>query len=172
MCSSDLVCVVLLAGKAHDKHTEGGDFRQAVYRAIRQALFQAETVLLEPWYRFTAEAEPAVAGRIQADVTRMGGLCDPPETLGAAVRVTGRCPVAPMLPYSREFAARTKGRGSLRLEPDGYEPCRNAAEVAAVIGYDRERDTENPADSVFCSHGAGRTIPWDQAAAMMHIQLD
>lgn len=166
------VRVVLLAGKAHDKHTEGGDFRQAVYRAIRQALFQAENVLLEPWYRFTAEAEPAMAGRIQADVTRMGGTCEPPETVGTAVRVAGRCPVAPMLPYSRNFAEMTRGRGSLRLEPDGYEPCRDTAAVVEARGYDRERDTENPADSVFCSHGAGRTIPWDQAAAMMHIQLD
>ncbi len=165
------VNVVLLAGRAHEKHTEGGDFRQAVYRAVRQALFQAESVLLEPYYRFTIEAGPSAAGRIQSDLAQRQARCEPPETLGEWVRLRGRCPVAAMLPYSREFAALTRGRGVLRLEPDGYEPCRDQEAAVQRIGYDRERDTENPASSVFCDHGAGRTVPWQDAPGRMHIQL-
>ena len=164
------VRVVLLAGKAHEKHTEGGDFRQAAYRAVRQALMHSQPVLLEPYYRFVMEAEPAVAGRIQSDMAMLHGVCEAPEPVDGRVRLTGRCPVATMLAYSRGFAAMTRGRGTLRLEPDGYEPCHNAGEVVEAAGYDPERDTDNPADSVFCSHGAGRTVRWCDAPAMMHVQ--
>ena len=166
------VRVVLLAGRAHEKHTEGGDFRQAVYRAIRQALFHADNVLLEPYYRFVMEVPPEIAGRILADLAQLHGVCAPPDPLGERVRLTGRCPVAAMLPYSRGFASLTRGRGTLRLEPDGYEPCVNTEEVVRRLGYDRERDTENPADSVFCDHGAGHTVKWYDAPAHMHLVLD
>ena len=166
------VRVTLLAGRAHEKHTEGGDFRQAVYRAIRQALFHAENVLLEPWYRFEAEAEPAAAGRIQTDVVRMGGVCNPPEHRGTAVHLTGRCPVAAMLPYRRDFAQWSRGRAVLELAPDGFEPCRDTAAVVAATGYDRTQDADNPADSIFCSHGAGHAVPWDEAPARMHLSVD
>lgn len=166
------VRIVLLAGRAHEKHTEGGDFRQATYRAVRQALFHAELGLLEPYYRFSIETDPAAAGRILADMAILHGTCEPPESDGTRTRLTGRCPVATMLPYSRGFAALTHGTGILCLEYDGYEPCHNTDEVTERIGYQRERDTENPADSVFCSHGAGFFVKWSDAPAMMHLKLD
>ncbi len=165
------VHVVLLGGRAHDKHTEGGDFRQAVYRAIRHGLFHAENRVLEPWYRFTIQADPSTAAKLQTEISRMGGVCDLPETVGAWTRLTGRCPVAPMLPFSREFATKTRGGGSLQLEPDGYAVCPDGAAVAAASGYDRERDTENPADSIFCSHGAGHSVSWREAADHMHVTV-
>lgn len=166
------VRVSLLAGRAHEKHTEGGDFRQATYRAIRQALFCAENVLLEPYYRFTAEAEPSIAGKILSDLPMLHGTFEPPEISGGVTRIHGRCPVSTMLAYSRGFAAMTRGRGSLRLEYDGYEPCYNMQEVVSRIGYDRERDTEHPADSIFCAHGAGFPVKWYDAPARMHLKLD
>ena len=101
----------------------------------------------------------------------MGGVCDLPETVGAWTRLTGRCPVAPMLSFSREFATKTRGGGSLQLEPDGYAVCPDGAAVAAASGYDRERDTENPADSIFCSHGAGHSVSWREAANHMHVTV-
>lgn len=165
------VNVVLLGGRAHDKHTEGGDFRQAVYRAIRHGLFHADNLVLEPWYRFTIQADPSTAAKLQTDISRMGGDCDLPETVGVWTRLTGRCPVSKMLPYSREFATRTRGGGSLQMEPDGYEICPDGEAVAAVSGYDRERDTENPADSIFCSHGAGHSVSWREAADHMHVVI-
>lgn len=166
------VNVVLLAGAAHEKHTEGGDFREATYRAIRQALFMAENVLLEPYYRFTAEAEPAEIGKMIADMARLRGQCQPPESVGTRTVVSGRCPVAAMLPYCRDFAAMTRGRGVLYLEFDGYEPCTDQDAVVARLGYDRERDTENTADSVFCSHGAGYPVKWFHASDAMHLRVD
>ena len=166
------VRVVLLAGRAHDKHTEGGDFRQATYRAIRQALFSGESILLEPCYRFTMEVEPPVAGKILSDMAMLHGQCQPPETVEGATRLTGTCPVATMLDYARGFAAMTRGRGSLRLEMEGYAPCHDQEAVVERIGYDRERDAENPAGSVFCDHGAGHPVDWREAPAMMHIRLD
>ncbi len=166
------VCVVLLAGRAHEKHTEGGDFRQATCRAIRQALFSAEAVLLEPQYRFTIGAEPALAGKIQTELASLGASFDPPGSAGGQMLLRGRCPAGAMLGYSQNFAANTRGRAGLELIPDGCAPCRDQAAVAAASGYERERDVEHPAGSVFCVHGAGRAIPWDEAPAWMHVKPD
>ena len=164
------VKITLVAGKAHLKHTEGGDFRQATFRALRQGLMQAENILLEPWYSFRLEVPAANLGRAMADVQRMGGRFDPPETRGEAALLTGEGPVSEMTGYAAQVAAYTKGEGRLSLTVKGYEPCHNADEVIAAAGYDPERDTENPADSVFCSHGAGVVVPWREAAAKMHLE--
>ena len=168
------VRVTLLAGRAHLKHTEGGDFRQAVYRAVRQGLMQAESVLLEPWYSFTAEADAALAGRILSDIPRMGGRYEAPVTgRNGRVAVTGTCPVAQMQAYARELTALGKGRAQLSLAFEAYHPCTPAQQqhLAEQTGYDPERDVENTPDSVFCSHGAGYPVKWNEAPAQMHIQL-
>ena len=168
------VRVTLLAGRAHLKHTEGGDFRQAVYRAVRQGLMQAESVLLEPWYSFTAEADAALAGRILSDIPRMGGRYEAPVTgRNGRVAVTGTCPVAQMQAYARELTALGKGRAQLSLAFEAYHPCTPAQQqhLAEQTGYDLERDVENTPDSVFCSHGAGYPVKWNEAPAQMHIQL-
>ena len=162
--------ITLVAGKAHLKHTEGGDFRQATFRALRHGLMQAENILLEPWYSFRLEVPAANLGRAMADVQRMGGRFDPPETLGDAALLTGEAPVSEMTGYAAQVAAYTKGNGRLSMTVRGYEPCHNAEQVIAAMGYDPERDTENPADSVFCSHGAGVVVPWREAAAKMHLE--
>ena len=161
--------ITLVAGKAHLKHTEGGDFRQATFRALRHGLMQAENVLLEPWYAFRLEVPAANLGRAMADVQRMSGRFDPPETLGETALLTGEAPVSEMTGYAAQVAAYTKGDGRLSVTVKGYEPCHNAEQVIAAAGYDPERDTENPADSVFCSHGAGVVVPWREAAAKMHL---
>ena len=147
--------LTLLTGRAHEKHTEGGDFRQATYRAVRQGLMQAENVLLEPWYRFRLELPAEQVGRAMTDLQRMNGEVELPETIGEDAVLTGRAPVAGLRDYGREVAVYTRGRGRLSCTPAGYFPCAEADSVIAAIGYDPERDTENPADSVFCSHGAG-----------------
>ena len=162
--------ITLMTGKAHLKHTEGGDFRQATFRALRQGLMQAENILLEPWYSFRLEVPAANLGRAMADVQRMSGRFDPPETLGETALLVGEAPVSEMTGYAAQVAAYTKGEGRLSLTVKGYEPCHNAEAVIAGIGYDPERDTENPADSVFCSHGAGVVVPWREAAAKMHLE--
>ncbi len=162
--------ITLVAGKAHLKHTEGGDFRQATFRALRHGLMQAENVLLEPWYAFRLEVPAANLGRAMADVQRMSGRFDPPETLGETALLTGEAPVSEMTGYAAQVAAYTKGDGRLSVTVKGYEPCHNAEQVIAAVGYDPERDTENPADSVFCSHGAGVVVPWREAAAKMHLE--
>src|SRR5699024_10284222 len=150
----------------HLKHTEGGDFRQATYRAVRQGLMSAQSVLLEPWYRFRLEVPGESLGRAISDVQQMGGDFEPPETAGEEAVLTGGAPVAAMSGYWREVAAYTRGRGRLTCEAAGYRPCRNAQEVMEAVGYDPRRDIDNPADSVFCAHGAGYTVPWDQVPAM------
>ena len=162
--------ITLVAGKAHLKHTEGGDFRQATFRALRQGLMQAENILLEPWYSFRLEVPAGNIGRAMADVQRMGGRFEPPETLGESALLTGDVPVSEMTGYAAQVAAYTKGNGRLSLTVKGYEPCHNAQEVIAAAGYDPERDTENPADSVFCSHGAGVVVPWREASEKMHLE--
>ena len=162
--------ITLVAGKAHLKHTEGGDFRQATFRALRHGLMQEENVLLEPWYAFRLEVPAANLGRAMADVQRMSGRFDPPETLGETALLTGEAPVSEMTGYAAQVAAYTKGDGRLSVTVKGYEPCHNAEQVIAAVGYDPERDTENPADSVFCSHGAGVVVPWREAAAKMHLE--
>ena len=163
------VRLTLLSGRAHVKHTEGGDFRQAAYRAVRQGLMNARPILLEPWYDFRLEVPAELVGRAMTDVQRRGGDCAPPETLGGEVLLTGKAPVSGLENYAAEVAAYTGGRGRLSCVPRGYEPCRDQEAVAAALGYDPERDTENPADSVFCSHGAGVTVKWDQVPRYMHL---
>ena len=160
----------LAAGRAHIKHTEGGDFRQATYRAVRQGLMQAESVLLEPWYSFVLEVPAEQIGRAISDVRAMNGEIDSPEDAGGMMRLEGAAPVAGMNEYMQELLAYTHGRGRLSLTPGGYRACREQQKIVDAIGYEPERDTDNPADSVFCSHGAGVNIPWDQAKDYMHLE--
>ena len=161
--------ITLMSGRAHVKHTEGGDFRQATYRAVRQGLMQAESILLEPWYEFRLELPAEHVGRALSDLQRMTGEVSPPETEGEETVLTGVVPVACLRDYAREVAAYTRGRGRLFCTLRGYAPCHNQAEVVAALGYDSLRDTENPADSVFCAHGAGFTVKWDQVRKYMHV---
>ena len=161
--------ITLVAGRAHVKHTEGGDFRQATYRAVRQGLMQAESVLLEPWYDFRLELPPEQVGRALSDLQRMGGQAGTPETAGALSVLTGSAPVAGLRDYGREVAAYTRGRGRLSCTAGGYAPCHNADEVIAALGYDPERDVDNPADSVFCAHGAGYNVKWSEVKAHAHV---
>ena len=160
----------LAAGRAHIKHTEGGDFRQATYRAVRQGLMQAESVLLEPWYSFVLEVPAEQIGRAISDVRAMNGEIDSPEDAGGMMRLEGAAPVAGMNEYMQELLAYTHGRGRLSLTSGGYRPCREQQKIVDAIGYEPERDTDNPADSVFCSHGAGVNIPWNQVKDYMHLE--
>ena len=162
--------ITLIAGRAHLKHTEGGDFRQATYRAVRQGLMQAESVLLEPWYDVRLELPQDSLGRAMNDLTQMGGSFSAPEPLGDRVLLTGSAPVAALRGYAREVTAYTRGAGRLLCTLRGYAPCREQEKVVAEIGYDPERDTDNPADSVFCSHGAGYLVHWDEVPRMAHLQ--
>ena len=170
------VRITLAAGRAHQKHTEGGDFRQATYRAVRQGLRMAAAgdgvQLLEPWYDFTLELPADALGRAMADVQRMCGSFHAPETLPNSentVRLTGRLPVATARGYAREVAAYTHGLGRWAVLPAGYDACHNTGEVLAAAGYDPDADTDNPADSVFCSHGAGYLVKWDEVPARAHV---
>lgn len=163
--------IVLVAGRAHPKHTEGGDFRQATWRAVRQGLRQAQNVLLEPFFAFTLEVPTAQLGRAMADVQRMSGSFEPPETNGETGILTGRAPVATFRDYQREVNAYTHGTGKLSCVMCGYASCHNPEEVIAAIGYDPDADTENTADSVFCAHGAGYIVHWDQVAEHAHLPL-
>ena len=159
----------LLAGRAHLKHTEGGDFRQATYRAVRQGLMLAKSQLLEPWYAFRLEVPAENIGRAMSDIQRMEGTFDPPESGEETAVLTGFAPVSTMRSYPMEVVSYTRGRGHLSLTLDGYRPCHNAQEVIAAIGYEPEHDLDNPADSVFCAHGAGFVVPWDQVRSHMHV---
>lgn len=161
--------IILTAGKAHLKHTEGGDFRQATYRAVRQGLRYAESVLLEPYYSFTLEIPSANVGRALTDLDKMGGSVSPPDTDGETAVIRGRAPVSALRAYHTEVAAYTKGLGHLYTETDGYDICRNAEEVIEKTGYDPDSDLRNTADSVFCSHGAGHIVPWNEANGLMHV---
>ena len=161
--------ITLTAGRAHEKHTEGGDFRQATYRAIRQGLMAAESVLLEPWYAFRLELPANQLGRALGDIQRMNGETEPPETLGEEAVLTGTAPVSAMRDYAKEVAMYTRGQGRLLCRPAGYRPCPDAESVVAASGYDPERDMENPADSVFCSHGAGHTVKWNEVPLHAHV---
>ena len=163
------VKITLLAGRAHLKHTEGGDFRQATYRAIRQGLMQAKSTLLEPWYDLRLQLPSECLGRAMNDLTQMGGQFDPAETVGEEVILTGGAPVARCRHYARELAAYTKGRGHIQMTLRGYEPCQEQERLVKLYGYDPEADVENTPDSVFCSHGAGFTVKWDRVPEYMHI---
>lgn len=166
------VRVTLLSGRAHLKHTEGGDFRQAVYRAIRQALMKAGCVLLEPYYRFSLTVPAEHVGRVMTDLAAMGADCGAPETQGACARLSGRGPVAALMDYPAALRALTHGEGEISLLPDGYDPCRDPAPAIEAAAYDPGADTDNPAGSVFCSHGAGYFVPWDEADALMHLPVE
>ena len=163
--------ITLIGGKAHLKHTEGGDFRQATYRAVRQGLMMAKCQLLEPWYAFRLEVPSENIGRAMSDIQRMEGSFDPPETEadGQTAVLSGTCPVVTMRSYPMEVVGYTRGRGRLSLTLDGYRPCHNTQEIVEEVGYEPEHDLENPADSVFCSHGAGFVVPWDQVRNHMHV---
>ena len=163
------VKITLIAGRAHLKHTEGGDFRQATYRAVRQGLMLAKSQLLEPWYAFRLEVPAENIGRAMSDIQRMEGTFDPPESGQETAVLTGFAPVSTMRSYPMEVVNYTRGRGHLSLTLDGYRPCHNAQEVIAAIGYEPEHDLDNPADSVFCAHGAGFVVPWDQVRSHMHV---
>ena len=163
------VKITLTAGRAHLKHTEGGDFRQATYRAVRQGLMSAQSVLLEPWYDFRLEVPHNCVGRAMTDVQNMGGTVHDPETQDDMTVLTGSAPVSCMQNYWQEVAVYSRGLGQLNCTLRGYELCHNADEVIAAIGYEPERDVDNPADSVFCSHGAGVNVKWDEAAQHMHV---
>lgn len=162
------VKVVLTGGRSHLKHTEGGDFREATYRAVRQGLEKAENLLLEPFYRFEITAPAEYTGRILSDIKRLSGESGPPLQSEGWVVVQGSGPVSSFMDYSRELAASTRGSASISMVNGGYRPCHNQEEVIREIGYDKGGDTEQPSSSVFCAHGAGFTVNWDEAEAYMH----
>lgn len=161
--------ITLASGKAHPKHTEGGDFRQATYRAVRQGLRQAKSVLLEPVYEFTLEIPNENVGRAMTDIQRMSGSFESPEIFEEFAVITGTAPVCAMCDYSREVLQYTRGKGKLMCSLKGYEPCHNSDEVIEQIGYDCDGDTDNPCDSVFCAHGAGYNVKWDEVKSHMHL---
>ena len=162
--------ITLLLGKAHLKHTEGGDFRQATYRAVRQGLMQAKSKLLEPWYRFTLIVPSAQVGRAITDIRAMGGLPEPPENRRENAILTGQVPASELGDYAQQVAAYTQGKGQLQLSLLGYAPCHNQEAVVAAAGYNPEADLENTPDSVFCAHGAGFTVKWSQVKDYMHLE--
>ena len=162
--------LTLAAGKAHIKHTEGGDFRQATYRAVRQGLMQVPSVILEPWYRFRLELPTAQIGRAITDVKARFGSFETPEDTGGVSLLRGRAPVSTMTDYARELAAYTRGAGRLSLELEGYDLCHDPEAVRAANPYDPEADLDNTPDSVFCAHGGGFTVKWDKVFANMHLE--
>lgn len=162
--------ITLLTGRAHLKHTEGGDFRQATYRAIRQGLKKAKSILLEPYYEFRLELPGETIGRAMADIQKMQGNFLPPETEEEMTILRGTAPVSKMRDYQREVVSYTKGRGRLFCSLKGYAPCQEQEEIVAAIGYDSERDLENPTGSVFCAHGAGFVVPWNEVEDYMHLE--
>ena len=164
------VKITLLVGKAHLKHTEGGDMRQATYRAIRQGLMQAKSRLLEPWYAFTLTVPRNHIGRAITDIRAMSGSFDAPEDAGEESTLKGLIPASELKDYADTLASYTQGRGRLQLTLQGYLPCHNQEEVVAQLGYDPEADLENTPDSVFCAHGAGFTVKWHQVKDYMHLE--
>ena len=164
--------ITLLTGRAHLKHTEGGDFRQATYRAIRQGLKKAQSVLLEPYYEFRLEVPIDTLGRAMNDIQKMQGTLLPPETEDMTAILKGKAPVCAMRDYQKEVISYTRGMGRLFCSLKGYEPCKNQEEIVEQIGYDSERDLDNPTGSVFCSHGAGFVVPWYQVEEYMHLDTE
>lgn len=162
--------ITLLVGKSHLKHTEGGDFRQATYRAVRQGLMQAQSVLLEPWYDFAVTVPTEQTGRAITDIRAMGGEFEPPEANGPISTLKGMVPAAEVKDYAEQVAAYTQGRGRLQLSLHGYAPCHNAEAVISALNYDPEADLENTPDSVFCAHGAGFNVKWNQVRDYMHLE--
>ena len=164
--------ITLIAGRAHQKHTEGGDFREATYRAVRQGLRMAESILLEPWCRFTLTVPAEQLGRALNDLQQREAETEPPELLPETATLRGTAALDALRDYPAEVLRFTRGRGRLSWEPDGYAPCRRPEEVIAACGYDCDADTANTADSVFCSRGAGHTVRWDEVPGMAHIQTN
>ena len=162
--------ITLLVGKAHLKHTEGGDMRQATYRAIRQGLMQAKSVLLEPWYRFVLTVPTEAVGRAITDIRAMSGDFDAPEPSGGFSTLKGTVPASELGDYAQQVSAYTQGRGRLQIALEGYFPCHNTEEVVTALGYEPEADLENTPDSVFCAHGAGFTVKWHQVKEYMHLE--
>ena len=162
--------ITLLTGRAHIKHTEGGDFRQATYRAVRQGLRKAKSILLEPMYEYRLEVPADLVGRAMADIQRMNGKFSGPELEGEMAVLTGTAPVSAMRGYPREVTAYSRGRGRISVALSGYESCHNGEEIAALSGYDPDGDMENPTGSVFCAHGAGFVVDWDQVEDYMHLE--
>lgn len=162
--------ITLLAGRAHTKHTEGGDFRQATYRAVRQGLKEAGCRLLEPYYAFRLEVPTEAVGRAMADIERMQGRFDPPDTEGDLSVLCGHAPVINMRDYSKEVISYTKGRGRISCWMNGYEPCHNEDAIVCAVRYDSEADPDHPTGSVFCSHGAGYLVPWNEVKQHMHVE--
>ena len=165
------VHISLVNGRAHVKHTEGGDFRQATYRAVRQGLMQARSVLLEPWYSFVLTVPTEMTGRAMTDLERRGAAMEPPVPEGDMTVIPGEGPVASMHNIAKDIAAYSKGKGQISLMMSGYRPCHNAEEVIMEKGYDPDGDLRNPSGSVFCTHGAGYTVPWDKVREHMHLEL-
>ncbi len=164
------VKITLINGRAHNEHTVGGDFRQATYRAVRQGLKKAKSILLEPYYDFTLTLPSEHVGRGMTDIQRMSGKFEPPEIDGEMSILTGYAPVATMMDYHREVISYTSGRGRLFSTLGGYLPCHNAEEVIEAMGYDSERDIDNPTSSVFCANGAGFNVQWDKVEEYMHLE--
>lgn len=162
--------ITLTAGRAHLKHTEGGDFRQATYRAVRQGLMSGQSILLEPWYDLRLELPQAYVGRAMTDLAEMGGTCAPPESLGEEALLAATAPVSRARYYAREVAAYTRGRGRIAFALAGYAPCQEQEKLVAAWGYDPQRDTAHPADSVFCAHGAGFVVKWNEVPRYAHLK--
>jgi hypothetical protein len=162
--------ITLVSGRAHNKHTEGGDFREATYRAVRQGLKEAESILLEPYYAFQLELPEKMVGRAMTDIERMHGVCEVSQTNGEIAVLVGSAPVITLSNYQKEVIAYTKGIGKLFCSLKGYEPCHNAQEVIESIGYDSERDAGNPTGSIFCENGAGFLVSWDEVKDHMHVE--
>ena len=162
--------ITLAAGRAHQKHTEGGDFRQATYRAIRQGLRKAESILLEPYYKFRLEIPQQMVGRAMTDIEKMHGTFETPDTTKEMAILVGVAPVSTMQGYQKEVLAYSKGMGRLFTTLNGYDICHNMEEIIEASGYDPDHDLDNPCGSVFCSHGAGYNVPWDEVDQHMHIE--
>lgn len=163
--------VTLLTGRAHNKHTEGGDFREATFRALRQGLEKAENILLEPFYKFKIDVELDYLGRVLSDIQKLSGSFDPPETNLNKVRITGRGPVSTFMDYSMELIAFTKGKGNISLIFDGYDICHNTEEVIEKRGYNKNADIKYSSNSVFCSKGQGFIVPWNEVESYMHCEI-
>ena len=162
--------ITLINGRAHLKHTEGGDFREATYRAIRHALEQADNLLLEPTYQFVIEVKQEDVGRVLSDIQKLHGSFDPPQSSGEWTKISGRGPVATFMDYAKDLPAKTRGTGRCQMQFGGYEPCHNAQEVIEKRGYDKDRDVHNTSSSVFCSHGAGFTVKWQEVKDYIHCK--
>jgi predicted RNA-binding protein with PIN domain len=162
--------ITLVAGRAHKKHTEGGDFREATYRAVRQGLKQANSILLEPYYEFELELPEKMLGRAMSDIEKMHGTCEISQVNGDVAIIVGNAPVVTMRNYQREVISYTKGQGRLIYSLQGFAPCHNSDEIIKSIGYDSERDICNPTGSVFCANGSGFLVNWDEVKNFMHIE--